>query len=62
MKFVVDSLPYYQEACPLWLVCGCVDENICPRYWDKAKVTSDLNPHECELLIEIDYKEENKDG
>lgn len=63
MKFVVDSLPYYEETCPLWLVCGCVDEKLCPRYWDKSKVTSDANPHECKLLIENDrVMEEDKNG
>lgn len=62
MKFVVSSLPYYQETCPLWLSCGCVDERICPRYWDIAKVTSDENPHECKLLVEIDRVREEKNG
>lgn len=62
MKFVVSSLPYYQETCQLWLVCGCVDEELCPRYWDKYKVSSDSNPHECKLLIEIDSIKEEKNG
>ena len=25
----------------------------CPRVWDKYKVCSEENPHECELLIEL---------
>ena len=26
--------------------------NNCPRYWDKHKVCSDNNPHECLFLVE----------
>ena len=29
-------------------------EHECPRYWDKYKVCSDENPHECEHLIETE--------
>nr|DAR13057.1 MAG TPA: hypothetical protein [Caudoviricetes sp.] len=54
MKFVVDELPYYGELCPVWMVCWKnANENECPRYWDKHKVCSDENPHECEHLIEM---------
>lgn len=53
MKFVVDQLPYYEEFCPLWtMCCKNADGEACPRYWDKYKVTSDDNPHECEYFIE----------
>lgn len=54
MKFVVNQLPYHEELCPLWMVCRKnVDEHECPRYWDRHKVCSDENPHECEYLIEM---------
>ena len=53
MKFVVNQLPYYGELCPLWTMCSKnAKEHECPRYWDKYKVCSDENPHECEHLIE----------
>ena len=48
MKFVVNQLPYYGELCPLWTMCSKnAKEYECPRYWDKYKVCSDENPHEC---------------
>ena len=49
MKFIVDELPYYEEYCPLYTICWRHD---CPRDWDKHKVCSDNNPHECLLLVE----------
>jgi hypothetical protein len=49
MKFIVDELPYYEEFCPLYTICWCHD---CPRFWDKDKVCSDNNPHECLFLVE----------
>lgn len=49
MKFLVDQLPYYNEFCPLSTVCWYTK---CPRYWDKEKVCSDDNPHECLFLVE----------
>lgn len=53
MKFIVDELPYYEEPCLLWRACADrADHDNCPRYWDKYKVCSDENPHECKLLIE----------
>lgn len=53
MKFVVNQLPYYGELCPLWTMCSKnAKEHECPRYWDKYKVCSDENPHECEHLFE----------
>ena len=55
MKFVVNRLPYYGELCPLWTMCSKnAKEHECPRYWDKHKVCSDENPHECEHLIETE--------
>lgn len=52
MKFVVNQLPYYGELCPLWTMCSKnAKEHECPRYWDKYKVCSDENPHECEHLF-----------
>lgn len=59
MKFVVNQLPYYGEPCPLGTMCS---KNLpkydydCPRYWDKYKVCSGENPHECEHLIEMETK------
>ena len=54
MKFIVDELPYYGDPCPLWMMCNKnAKEHECPRYWDKYKVCSDENPHECEHLIEM---------
>nr|DAL32308.1 MAG TPA_asm: hypothetical protein [Caudoviricetes sp.] len=55
MKFIVDSLPYYEEICPFWTRCGDnASDDKCPRYWDKHRVTSDENPHECKLFVEAD--------
>ena len=59
MKFIVDSLPYYMEECP-FKGGLCIDDGDCPSTWDKYKVCSDENPHECYLLIEkrkIDIQE-----
>lgn len=63
MKFIVDELPYYYDFCPFWNMCrDHVDEEKCPKYWDKYKVCSDKNPHECMLLCElINEKEEKAD-
>jgi hypothetical protein len=53
MKFVVDELPYYNEFCPLYLVCGDnANDYKCPRYWDKYKICSGDNPHACKFLVE----------
>lgn len=56
MKFLFDSLPYYEETCPFITICykmslikGPID---CPRYWSADKVCSDQNPGECEFLAE----------
>ena len=49
MKFIVDELPYDEEFCPLYTICWHHD---CPRHWDKYKVCSDNNPHECLFLVE----------
>ena len=58
MKFLVDSLPYYGEDCPMMMnnLCNlCMFEiyRLCPREWDKEFVCSDDNPHECPCLKEI---------
>lgn len=57
MKFIVDQLPYYTDPCPFMSMCGDVNDKFsCPRYWDKCKVCSDKNPHECRYLVEhTDY-------
>lgn len=53
MKFIVNELPYYEEFCPLYQMCGDnANDYKCPRYWTKDKVCSDDNPHECQFLIE----------
>lgn len=52
MKFIVDELPYYGEDCPFYEMCQHSDAEECPRYWDKYKICSDDNPHECNLLVE----------
>lgn len=53
MKFLVDQLPYYEEACPFWMMCWHnTSKEYCPRFWGKYKVTSDENPHECDFLVE----------
>ena len=53
MKFLVDELPYYEDFCP-FAENYCTDAHLieCPRHWNKYKVCSDDNPHECLLLIE----------
>lgn len=39
----------------IWTMCSKnAKEHECPRYWDKYKVCSDENPHECEHLIETE--------
>lgn len=53
MKFLVDQLPYYEGACPFWTMCWHnTSKEHCPRFWDKYKVVSDENPHECDFLVE----------
>lgn len=53
MKFIVDELPYYREECPFYEMCqDSIYADKCPRYWNKYKICSDDNPHECNLLIE----------
>ena len=54
MKFIVDELPYYHDECPLMKLCWEADSDNCPRCWDKHKVCSDDNPHECLWLKEGD--------
>lgn len=58
MKFLVDELPYYGDLCPFWMngICGSYDDE-CPRFWDKYKVCSEDNPHECMWLKEIECDE-----
>lgn len=64
MKFIVDSLPYYGDKCPLSASYDSIcyeNKTKCPRYWDKEFICSNDNPHECELLIEFDtYMERRK--
>lgn len=60
MKFIVNELPYYEEFCPLYLMCwDNANDYKCPRYWAKDKVCSDDNPHECRFLIEAGKCKEN---
>lgn len=53
MKFLVDSLPYYADECPLMDRCNA-SEFECPRCWSKYQVCSEDNPHECYWLKEIE--------
>lgn len=53
MKFLVDELPYYNEFCHFYGACCQSGSQACPKTWDKYKVCSKNNPHECELLIEL---------
>ena len=48
MKFLVDELPYYGDLCHFWMndTCRPYDDE-CPRFWDKYKVCSKDNLHEC---------------
>ena len=58
-KFLVDELPYYGDECIFFITGMCYQNNEdCPRYWDKYKVTSEDNPHECLWLKE--YKGEQE--
>ena len=56
MRFLVDSLPYYRECCPLESICrdACIEQ--CPCRWDKEFVCSDENPHYCRWLREEEDK------
>ena len=54
MKFIVDELPYYHDECPLMKLCCESNSDNCPRSWDKYRVCSDDNPHECSWLKEGD--------
>lgn len=65
MKFLVDTLPYYGDYCPFSTqsdasACCFASDSECPRYWNKEKVCSNENPHECELLreVNISFKED----
>ena len=58
MKILVDELPYYGDPCPFAYdyseICYLSRMSPeCPRNWNKYKVTSNDNPHECELLKEV---------
>lgn len=59
MKFLVDSLPYYNDLCLLDMFncCRYGHDDDCPRNWNKYKVCSEDNPHECEWLKEINVDE-----
>lgn len=57
-KFIVDELPYYEDECIFFITGMCYQNNEdCPRYWNKYKVSSKDNPHECIWLKE--HKGEN---
>ena len=56
MRFLVDSLPYYQDYCPFQGVCPNTNTEYCPCCWDKEFVCSDENPHCCLLLREEEVK------
>lgn len=57
MKFLVDELPYYGDDCPFKAFCiNHTNRDNCPRYWDKYKICSTSNPHECEHLKEGENK------
>ena len=53
MKFLVDELPYYNGHCYFQDSCRKSSSKDCPKVWDKFKVYSSKNPHECELLKEF---------
>ena len=43
MKFLVDSMPYYEEYCPFHELCvACKALGECPRFWDKCERMSSL--------------------
>lgn len=56
MKFLVDSLPYYQEYCPFESVCSDTGTEHCLRCWDKEYVCSDENVHCCCWMKEEEVK------
>jgi len=56
MKFIVDTLPYYGDPCPLEDNCYA-DKSDCPRNWNKYKVCSEENPRECWWLKEKNGEE-----
>lgn len=61
MKIIVDQLPYYEEVCPFWKMCWYhANDEECPRHWDKYKVCSGENPHECHYLRELTAGGESK--
>lgn len=54
MKFLVNELPFYGDSCPFREICyGADNDMVCPRHWDKYKVTSDDREHECVWLKEV---------
>ncbi len=67
MQIIVDKLPYYEgssNSCPYALIGKCVDADTdnCPAYWDKYKVMSDDNPHECCGLKEYEIAKKEIEG
>lgn len=52
-KILVDSLPYYGDACPFQNVCCDYETDECPIFWDKYKVCSEENTCECRFLKEL---------
>ena len=58
-KFLVDELPYYGDDCSLLMIGIChPNEYDCPRHWNKYKVSSEENPHECLWLKEYEGEQE----
>lgn len=57
MRFLVDGLPYYGEDCHFdaYDQCWARGTKECPMIWDKYKVCSEDNPHECMWLKEVNY-------
>ena len=59
MKFIVDSLPYFEGICPFEDKCpyGDSKNDTCPKYWDKYDV--DVHEHECFWLKEDKEQEDD---
>ena len=62
MKFLVDTLPYYESySCPLSDNCPDCNTEQCPMEWDKYTVEEkhETNQLECYWLKQNDSKGEN---
>jgi hypothetical protein len=60
VKILVDQLPYYHGECPFIDLCLESNSDECPRNWDKYKICSNDNPHECNWFKEEYNDLENK--